>query len=145
MITTALSVGSDGAINLGAGPTFGILLAILFTHGIVCSAATAILARLNIFYVIVNGVCRDGPVEVPSAHNFTVGTTIAAIVALLVCSGNSGQRVSTDVAFTMYENNTGWSNSKLGHASLEIRAYTSHRCLGVPPRVHCPNVDSNRM
>lgn len=55
MITTALNVGSDGAINLGAGPTFGILIAILFTHGLVCSAATAVLARLNIFYVIVNG------------------------------------------------------------------------------------------
>ncbi|RPD67510.1 amino acid transporter [Lentinus tigrinus ALCF2SS1-7] len=92
MITTALNVGSDGAINLGAGPTFGILLAILFTHGLVCSAATAVLARLNIFYVIVN-----------------VGTTIAAIVALLVCSGD--QRVSTSTAFTMYENNTGWGNN----------------------------------
>ena len=55
MITSALYVGSDGAINLGAGPTYGILLAILFTHGIVCSAATAVIARLNIFYVIVNG------------------------------------------------------------------------------------------
>lgn len=55
MITTALFVGSDGAIDLGAGPTFGILLAILFTHGLVCSAATAVIARLNIFYVIVNG------------------------------------------------------------------------------------------
>ena len=55
MITTALNVGSDGAINLGAGPTFGILIAILFTHAMVCSAATAVLARLNIFFVIVNG------------------------------------------------------------------------------------------
>ena len=55
MITTALNVGSDGAIALGNGPTFGILLAILFTHGIVCSAATWVLARLNIFYVLVNG------------------------------------------------------------------------------------------
>lgn len=55
MITTAISVGSDGAVNLGAAPTFGILLAILFTHGIVCSAATSVLARLNIFYVLVNG------------------------------------------------------------------------------------------
>ena len=55
MITTALNVGSDGAIDLGAGPTFGILLAILFTHGLVCSAATSVLARLNIFYVLVNG------------------------------------------------------------------------------------------
>ncbi|EJF62151.1 amino acid transporter [Dichomitus squalens LYAD-421 SS1] len=92
MITTALSVGSDGKINLGAGPTFGILLAILFTHGIVCSAATAVIARLNIFYVIIN-----------------IGTTIAAIIVLLVCSGD--QRVSTETAFTMFENNTGWTNS----------------------------------
>ena len=55
MITTAIAVGSDGAVNLGNGPTFGILLAILLVNGIVCSAATSILARLNIFYVIVNG------------------------------------------------------------------------------------------
>lgn len=54
MITTALSVGSNGSVNLGNGPTFGILLAILFTHGIICSAGTAILARINIFYVVVN-------------------------------------------------------------------------------------------
>lgn len=56
MITTALAVGSGGVINLGNGPTYGILLAILFVHGIVCSAATSVLARLNIFYVLVNGM-----------------------------------------------------------------------------------------
>ncbi|KAH9925378.1 amino acid transporter [Epithele typhae] len=72
-------VGSDGAVNLGAGATFGILLAILFTHGIVCSAATSVLARLNLFYVAIN-----------------VGTTVAAIIALLVCSGD--QRVDTKTA-----------------------------------------------
>ena len=55
MITSALAVGSDGAVSLGAGPTFGILLAILTVHGFVCSAATNVLARLNLFYVIVNG------------------------------------------------------------------------------------------
>ena len=55
MITTALNVGSDGSVALGNGPTFGILLAILFTHGIVSSAATGVLARLNLFYVIVTG------------------------------------------------------------------------------------------
>ncbi|TDL19592.1 amino acid transporter [Rickenella mellea] len=93
MITTALAVGSDGRISLGNGPTFGILIAILFAHGIVCSAATSILARLNLFYVLVN-----------------VGTTIAAIIALLVCSGNKGERVSTKDAFTLFENNTGWDN-----------------------------------
>ncbi|KAH9919732.1 amino acid permease-domain-containing protein [Fomitopsis serialis] len=82
MITSALAVG----------PTYGILLAILFVHGVVCSAATNVLARLNLFYVIVN-----------------VGTSVAAIIALLVCSGDN--KVSTKDAFTMYENNTGWSNS----------------------------------
>jgi hypothetical protein len=55
MITTALQVGSDGKVILGDGPTFGILLAILFLHGIVCSAGTRILARLNLYYVLING------------------------------------------------------------------------------------------
>ncbi|KAL5507255.1 hypothetical protein ACEPAH_6711 [Sanghuangporus vaninii] len=91
MITTAIAVGSDGAMNLGSGPTYGILLAILFLHGVVCSAATSVLARLNLFYVVIN-----------------VGTTVGAIIALYVCSG--GNKVSTRDAFTMFENNTGWSN-----------------------------------
>jgi hypothetical protein len=54
MITTAISVSSDGAINLGAGPTYGILLAIFIAHGLVCSAATSVLARLNLAYVLIN-------------------------------------------------------------------------------------------
>ncbi|KAF9075393.1 amino acid transporter [Rhodocollybia butyracea] len=91
MITTAVSVASDGAVVLSSGATFGILLAILFAHGVVCSAATNILARLNLFYVIIN-----------------VGTTVAAIIALLVVSDN---KVSTKDAFTLFENNTGWSNN----------------------------------
>ncbi|KAG1823136.1 amino acid/polyamine transporter I [Suillus variegatus] len=92
MITTAIAVSSDGATIVSSGATYGILLAILFAHGLVCSAATNVLARLNLFYVIVN-----------------VGTTIAAIIALLVCSGDN--KVSTQDAFTMFENNTGWSNN----------------------------------
>ncbi|KAF9233865.1 amino acid/polyamine transporter I [Melanogaster broomeanus] len=92
MITSAITVGSDGAIVMSEGATYGILLAILFCHGLVCSAATSILARLNLFYVLVN-----------------VGTTVAAIVALLVCSGDN--KVSTKDAFTMFENNTGWINN----------------------------------
>lgn len=55
MITTAIAVNTDGAVVLSAGATYGILLAILFSHGIVCSAATSILARLNLFYVLING------------------------------------------------------------------------------------------
>ncbi|KAI0307071.1 amino acid permease-domain-containing protein [Multifurca ochricompacta] len=92
MITTAITVGSDGTVVLSSGVTYGILLAILVSHGIVCSASTRILARLNLFYVIIN-----------------VGTTVAAIITLFVCS--KGQRVSARDAFTMFENNTGWSNN----------------------------------
>ena len=56
MITTAIAVNTDGAVVLNAGATYGILLAILVFHGIVCSAATNILARLNLAYVIVNSM-----------------------------------------------------------------------------------------
>jgi hypothetical protein len=58
MITSAIAVATDGRVSLGAGPTYGILLAWLFTHGLVCSAATKILARLNLAYVVVNGMSR---------------------------------------------------------------------------------------
>ncbi|KAH7926011.1 amino acid transporter [Leucogyrophana mollusca] len=92
MITTAIAVGSDGATVLSDGATYGILLAILFCHGLVCSAATNVLARLNLFYVLVN-----------------VGTTVAAIIALLVCSGDN--KVSTKDAFTLFQNNTGWTDN----------------------------------
>ncbi|EIM85682.1 amino acid transporter [Stereum hirsutum FP-91666 SS1] len=97
MITTAIAVSSDGATNLGLGATYGILLAILFAHGLVCSAATNILARLNLFYVVIN------------EYNSAVGTSVAAIIALLVGAGDN--KVSTEDAFTMFENNTGWANN----------------------------------
>ncbi|KAI0053723.1 amino acid transporter [Auriscalpium vulgare] len=92
MITTAITVGSNGNIVLSSGATYGILLAILASHGVVCSAATRVLARLNIFYAVIN-----------------VGTSIAAIVVLYVCSGD--KKVSTKDAFTLFENNTGWTNN----------------------------------
>jgi len=91
MITTAIAVNTDGNVIVSAGATFGILLAIIFSHGIVCSAGTQVLARLNLFYVLLN-----------------VGTTIAAIISLLVLS--NGNRASTADAFTLFENNSGWSN-----------------------------------
>ncbi|TFK85161.1 amino acid transporter [Polyporus arcularius HHB13444] len=91
MIVTALNAGSDGAIKLGLGPTYGLMLAILVSHGIVCSFKTGILARINVYYVILN-----------------VGTLLALSIALIVCSGE--QRVSAKTAFTKFENNTGWTN-----------------------------------
>jgi hypothetical protein len=117
MITTAIAVGSNGHVVLGSGPTYGILIAILIFHGVVCSAATRILARLNLGYVVING-------EFPLHHTcflrnnphtqfHPVGTTIAAIILLFVCSEHRGQTVSAKDAFTLYENNTGWANSEL--------------------------------
>ncbi|KAI0718175.1 amino acid transporter [Cerioporus squamosus] len=92
MITTAVAVSTDGTLILGAGPTYGILVAILLVHGLICSAATRILARLNLFYGFL-----------------TAGATVGTIIALLLCSGD--QKVSTTTAFTLFENNTGWSNN----------------------------------
>ncbi|KZT69568.1 amino acid transporter [Daedalea quercina L-15889] len=92
IITTAIAVGTDGAVNLGAGPTYGILLALLFMHGCICSAATQVLARLNLFYALV-----------------IIGTTVAAILALPIAAGEN--RVSTREAFTSFENHTGWTNN----------------------------------
>ena len=51
-----------------------------------------------------------------------VGTTVAAIISLLVVSGDN--KVSTKDAFTMFENNTGWSNSKIGTKMVSIRSKT---------------------
>ncbi|PPQ68386.1 hypothetical protein CVT25_007924 [Psilocybe cyanescens] len=110
MITTAIAVSSDGATILSSGATFGILLAILFSHGIVCSSATRVLARLNLFYVFINGK----PLTLSFKFwirliLFAVGTSIAAIVALLVLS--DGKRASTSDAFTLFENNSGWTSN----------------------------------
>ncbi|KAI0754561.1 amino acid transporter [Daedaleopsis nitida] len=91
MITTAIAVSTDGSVILGAGSTYGILIAILTIHGLICSAATRVLARINLFYALL-----------------TVGATVGAIISLLVCSGDS--KVSTQTAFTSFENNSGWAN-----------------------------------
>lgn len=60
---------------------------------------------------------------------FVVGTTIAAIVALLVCSGE--ERVSTPDAFTLFENNSGWKNGMSTLSSLGIRWLNSSQTDGL--------------
>lgn len=116
MITTAITIGSDGSVVLSAGATYGILVAILVSHGVLCSAGTRILARLNLAYVVING--EPSPTRLFSPrHSYaqfhTVGTTIAAIILLFVCSKHRGERVSANDAFTLFENNTGWADSEL--------------------------------
>ncbi|KAF9465588.1 amino acid transporter [Collybia nuda] len=91
MFVTAISVGTDGTVNLGPGSMYGILIALLLSHAIVCSAATQVIARLTLVYAFIN-----------------VSTAIAAVVSLIVASGDN--RVSAKDAFTLLENGTGWKN-----------------------------------
>lgn len=56
MITTGIAVGSDGKVNLGPAPTFGILLAILFSHSLVCPSNSRILARISLVTGFINGM-----------------------------------------------------------------------------------------
>lgn len=119
MIVTGISVGSNGSVILGAGPTFGILLAILFSHAIVCSSGNQFLARLTLVYGIINGAELTIIFLCSSLINIPVGTTIAAAVCLLVLSGNN--RVSGRDAFTLLENNTGWSNGSDSFRGVSLR------------------------
>ena len=112
MITTAVAVNSDGAVVLGAAPTYGILLGILFVHGVMCSAATKVLARINLFYGLIIGESLPRPSSkdhlADSRVLYEAGAPIATIVALFVCSEGSG--AIAKAAFTQYENHTGWKN-----------------------------------
>ena len=68
-----------------------------------------------------------------------MGATVGAIVALLVCSGD--QKVSTKIAFTSFENNTGWNNSTLFHAHSHLDTFlTLFRRLGVPAIIRSADV-----
>lgn len=126
MIVTGISVGSNGNVNLGPAPTFGILLGILFSHAVVCSAGNQFIARLTLVYSLINGAHITFPASlVHHLKNSPVGTTIAAAVALLVLSGN--HRVSAKDAFTLLENNTGWSNGLCQGGSM--RFFSHIHCL----------------
>jgi hypothetical protein len=149
MITTAITIGSDGNVVLSSGATYGILLAILVFHGVVCSAATRILARLNLAYVVMNGKSLFPSHNLfSSRHSHTqfhpVGTTISAIIILFVCSKHRGERVSANTAFTLLENNTGWANGEL-FVFVYLLHLTTIRWLGIPPIIYICDVDANRM
>lgn len=113
MITTGINVGSDGNIILGPGATYGILICLLFSHAIVCSANSKFLARISLITGVVNGksasLSLTRELEFDAAR-YPVGTTISIAVALLVKSGS--KRVSGKDAFTLLENNSGWDSSK---------------------------------
>ena len=55
MIATGIAVGSDGRINLGPAPTFGIIIALLLSHAVVCPSGSRVLAKLSLFAGMING------------------------------------------------------------------------------------------
>lgn len=149
MITTGITIGSDGNVVLSSGATYGILVAILAFHGVVCSAATRVLARLNLAYVVINGESLPPcytPVFLSTSPSqfYPVGTTISAIILLFVCSKHRGERVSANDAFTLFENNTGWANGEL-FTFVYLLHLTTIRWLGIPLIIYVCDVDANRM
>jgi len=72
-----------------------------------------------------------------------VGTTVAAIVALLVGSGD--KKVSTKDAFTLFENNTGWANSELVFIRFCGIVLIARRRLGVSIGFYRTDVDPDWM
>ena len=72
MITTAIAVSTDGNMIVSNGATFGIFLAIVFSHGFVGSAGTRVLARLNLFYVFLNCDFVSFRLRFPCGVNFII-------------------------------------------------------------------------
>ncbi|KAH7342012.1 APC amino acid permease [Rhizoctonia solani] len=81
-VTAAATIGSGGNFVATTGQTYGIYLAILFTHAVVCSLATEVLARLQSVYVILNLILFFGvlialptstPIEFMNTPSFALG------------------------------------------------------------------------
>lgn len=146
MITTAIAVNSDGTVVLSSGATFGILLAIVFSHGIVCSAATRVLARLNLFYVFVNGE------PVTSWHHFACKVNfffqlVQQLPPLPRCSCCPTATELLLLTRLHYLKTTRGgvivSSNLLFHFSFLIN--TSHRWVGVHAGLYVANVDLDRL
>ncbi|KAJ6619034.1 APC amino acid permease [Mycena sp. CBHHK59/15] len=67
-VMAAVNIGSDGDFSATSGQTFGVYAAILFTHTLICCLGTAVLARLQTVYVILNVVlCLVVIIALPAA------------------------------------------------------------------------------
>ena len=142
MITTAITVNSDGATILSAGATYGILVAILVSHGVVCSAATRILARLNLLYVIVTGA-PNLPFSRKKIVQFVVAQLERPSQLLLSCLSAQGIGGSQRMMLSLCLRIT------LDGPIVSLVTYTffhnltMRRSLGIPLILHLGNVDVN--
>ena len=111
MIATGIAVGSDGRIILGPAPTFGIIIALLLSHAVVCPSGSRVLAKLSLLTATINGKFEHISINIDKHCCATVGTTISVAVALIVVPGSA--RTSPSDAFVLLTNNSGWNNSML--------------------------------
>ncbi|CUA75900.1 putative amino-acid permease PB24D3,02c [Schizosaccharomyces pombe 972h-] [Rhizoctonia solani] len=81
-VTAAATIGSGGNFVATTGQTYGIYIAILFTHAVVCSLATEVLARFQSVYVVLNLILFFGvlialpaatPTEFMNTASFALG------------------------------------------------------------------------
>jgi len=67
-IMAAASIGTDQAFSATSGETFAVYVAIVLTHAVVCCFATAVLARLQTVYVVLNVLlCLAVIIALPAA------------------------------------------------------------------------------
>ncbi|KAG2355097.1 amino acid/polyamine transporter I [Suillus spraguei] len=67
-IMAAVSIGSGQTFIPTSAQTFGVYVAIVLSHAVICCLGTAVLARLQTFYVIINvGLCLAVTVGLPAA------------------------------------------------------------------------------
>ncbi|WFD00945.1 hypothetical protein MYAM1_003701 [Malassezia yamatoensis] len=89
MIADAVSISSDFTTFYSDATKYGLTVALLTLHLIICSSATHVLAKLNYLYVLIN-----------------IGTFIAVLVVL----GVMAPKQPASVAFGSFENNSDWSS-----------------------------------
>lgn len=90
MIADAVSISSNFTVFYSDAIKYGLTLALLALHLVICSSATHVLAKLNYLYVLIN-----------------FGTFIAVLVTL----GVMADKHSASVAFSDFQNNSKWESS----------------------------------
>ncbi|KAF8168438.1 APC amino acid permease [Crassisporium funariophilum] len=91
-IMAAVTIGSSGSFEPTAAQTFGVYAAIVLSHAVICCLGTAVLARLQTVYVVLN-----------------VLLCLAIIIALPVATPKEFMN-SPKVALWDFYNVNGWNN-----------------------------------
>jgi hypothetical protein len=111
-------------------------------HGIVCSAATSILARLNIFYVMINGKfsCRH---PCASYTDFAQWAPLSLLLFLFLYfpTGRGHQRQMRSPCSKMLRVGAAVSC----YTADSWRIFTFRRWLGLYVGFHCSDVDFDRL